>query len=64
MQIASWENLSIEERKVKIEKVLSEVYDLGSDDGYAEGYDNGYAEGYNQGKEVGFHEGFVGGDVW
>lgn len=58
MQIASWGHLSEEERKAKIEQVLSEAYDLGHADGYAEGHCNGY----NLGKDVGYREGFA--DGW
>ena len=41
MQIASWSHLSEDEKRAKIEQVLSDTYDLGFTDGYAEGvYDS------------------------
>ena len=41
MQIATWAHLSDDDRKARIEQVLSEIYDLGFADGYAEGvYDS------------------------
>ena len=49
MMIASWTHLSEGERKKRIEDVLSEVYDLGHCDGYAEGMEEGYHQGFEDG---------------
>ena len=49
MIIASWKHLSKQEREKKIEEVLSNAYDLGHCDGYAEGIRDGYKAGFQDG---------------
>lgn len=49
LKIMSWTHLSENDKRKKIESVLSETYDLGHADGYAYGLEKGYHEGFADG---------------